>query len=226
MTTVINHLIYFILQTALLYWVTKSFTQQLYFLLKRLFKKDGIVFTVVAIIYLPGTILHEYAHYLAAVILFLEVKDISIIPSWKDHSLKLGHVTYIRKDSIRGILVGIAPFFFGLLVLYGIFYFNLWSYNSVFMKSLCIYLVVIVCSTMFSSKQDLKDLAGVLPVLIILFITYFVLSLYLHISLPWGQLSLLVKILQPINRYLLLSLGINATLFVLLQIINKYKNEH
>jgi hypothetical protein len=226
MTTLINHLFYFTLIIALLYWVTKSVIQQLYYVLKRLLKKDSVVFTVLAIIFLPGTVLHEYAHYLTAALLGLEVRGFSIIPSWKDRSLRLGHVIYVRKDRIRGTLVGTAPLFVGLLVLYGIFYVNFLSYNSIFIKSVTIYLIVIVCSTMYSSKQDLKDLAGIVPVLIVICIIYFLLVLYFHISLPLDKLNLPVKILQPINRYLLLSLGINATLYIMLLILNHYYNDH
>ena len=63
-----------------------------------------------ALLYFPGTAVHEMSHLVMAMILNLKVRDISLLPKIRGNTIKLGTVTYEKKDVVRGLIVGIAPF--------------------------------------------------------------------------------------------------------------------
>ena len=73
-----------------------------------------------SIIFLPGVLLHELSHYLAAVILGVETARFSLLPqTLPGGRLQLGYVETARTDIFRDSIIGAAPLFAGgLLVAY------------------------------------------------------------------------------------------------------------
>ena len=113
----------FFIQILIIFFISRKTTLLFFSIFNRIFRNAKLSFLSITLIFFPGTIIHELSHYFSAVILFLNVKDIKIFPEFKDNQIKLGHVLYHKKDFLRGILVGIAPFFGALLFFFFISYF-------------------------------------------------------------------------------------------------------
>ena len=73
-----------------------------------------------SIIFLPGVLLHEFSHYLIAVLLGVQTAKFSLVPEMlPDGRLQLGYVETSKTDIVRDSLIGAAPLIVGgLLVAY------------------------------------------------------------------------------------------------------------
>lgn len=70
-----------------------------------------------SIIFLPGVLLHEFSHYLMAVILGVRAAKFSLVPQMlPDGRLQLGYVETDKTDIVRDSLIGAAPLFSGGLI--------------------------------------------------------------------------------------------------------------
>ena len=117
-------MIVFLLQMVVIYIISRLILKELFLLLRKFFQTDFPVFSIISLLFLPGTIIHETAHFITALFLILPVKSMTVFPRWDDNEIKLGEVLFIKKDSLRAILVGIAPVFFGIGILFSLFYFH------------------------------------------------------------------------------------------------------
>lgn len=179
---------------------------------------------VIAALYLPGVIIHELSHLVVAVFLLLDVKGMSLIPHAEPTpggiGLQLGSVEYYRQDPIRGAIVGIAPFIVGNIVLYFLFinpYLS--SLSSPLREILLSYLVLILSSTMFSSKQDMIDVWVVLLFLGVL------IGILTFLRFPLVQYLILIAdstvyttIMTQLNLYLLYSAIANFAVYMILKL--------
>jgi len=212
------------IQSLTIFFLSRKNFNNFFYLFRGIFKKEKIVYALVSLLFLPGTVIHEFSHFFAAMILFLPVKDIQIFPKFEDKQIKLGHVLYVKKDFLRGILVGIAPFFGALLFFFGLSFFNLFPNKILWLNIVLIYLIFTVSSLMFSSKQDLVDIAYLIPFVIFLLILGYI----FQPAIPSFQLPYLEKIitglqlfLLNINRFLFLSILIHLCLIILFFFVNR-----
>ncbi len=159
-----EYLAFILLEYTVLYFLSRSNIKLIF----KIIKRKKLAAYLLSVLFFPGTVLHELSHFFAAIVLFLRVGDVEIFPSIEGNKIKLGRVYYERKDFVRGLLVGIAPLFTGSAVLFGIFYFNLFPANDFLQNLIFVYLIFSISSTMFSSKQDLKDLGLVVPLVLFL----------------------------------------------------------
>lgn len=108
-----------------------------------------------ALLYFPGTVLHEMSHYIAAKLLFVRTGKISLRPKFYDDGLELGHIEIAHTDFVRRFIIGIAPLVVGILTILGITYllisisFVWWQYI------LFAYAIITIVNTMSLSKSDL-----------------------------------------------------------------------
>ena len=205
----------------IIFFVTRRLTQELYNILYFIFKNRKIAFTLLAVIFLPGTGLHEVSHFLMATILMLKVVDFTLLPEEKEDRIKLGSVVYQKKDLLRAIIVGIAPIFGGLTFFFCLAYFNLFPSSNMIINLLLIYLIFVVSSTMFSSKQDLKDLIYIIPFLILFAGIFYVFDLGHLFKFTDEFIHSVTNMIYKVNIYLLLSLFINVFLFSVLKLESK-----
>lgn len=214
----------FILQIIFIFFVSRLATNQIFYFLRRFIKKEKVVFSLVSLFYLPGTSLHEVAHFLAATVLFLKVREVKIFPEFKEDYIKLGSVLYEKKDFLRGFLVGLAPLFAGILFFYFISLFKLFPSSNIFQNLFFAYLIFTISSTMFSSKQDLVDFVFILPILILIMAFIYIFQIDFTFILKNKQvLESLLKFLKEINFYLFFSLIINLGFFIILKWLTKTK---
>jgi hypothetical protein len=74
---------------------------------------------------LPGILLHELSHALAAILLGVRIGRISVRPKLTGQRVQLGFIPVERTDAVRASLIGLAPLLTGslaiLLIGYGVF---------------------------------------------------------------------------------------------------------
>ena len=211
--------IVFLVLTISLYFISRATINNIYSFLSIFTKNNRFIFSVVSILYFPGTVAHEMAHFLAATILFLKVKDIKIFPKFEGNDIKLGSVVFEKQDFLRGIIVGLAPFILAFFIFYAISSFNLFPSNTLVKNILFCYLIFSISSTMFSSKKDLIDLIYLVPTVIILAGIFYVFGL--NIKVVFENNALFEKfsdIIYTINFYLFYSIIINLIILLLTRI--------
>ena len=204
---------------AVIYLISKHTVDVLYIVLKRTFKRDGIVFTLLSLVFFPGTLLHELSHAFMARLLLLKVLEIKLIPEWKHKSIKLGMVTYARRDRLSSVIVGIAPIIGGICLLVWIASLHIFPNDDWRLTLVLGYIIVVISSTMFSSKQDLVDALYALPLLglIVAFLYLVFASIDLSFLVPIGMIYL-----TQINQMLLISLGCHAVVLVMLYVFKYF----
>lgn len=201
----------------LLYFISRETINSLFNLLILLFE-EKYVFSIISVIFLPGTIVHEISHYLTATILLLNVKEVTIFPKFQSNRIKLGGVSYEKKDFFRGFLVGVSPFFSGLYIFWLIHSLNFFPQLNVWFNIIIIYLIFAISSTMFSSKEDLKDLVFIIPIIAIFILLIYIFNIKINLLFE-NKIAIdhLLNFTKILNSYLLYSLIINLALLFLLK---------
>ena len=210
----------FLLQLIILFFVSKVTITKLFQVLRLIFRHDKVVYSLIAFIFFPGTVIHELSHFMTALVLFLKVRDIHVFPEWEGQYLKLGRVYYEKKDVIRSILVGIAPVIVGLLLFWWLFNLHILQTSNLLLKIIVGWLIFILSTTMFSSKQDLIDVVYLIPIAVIIAGVFYIFQIDLSDLVPWQLLlEATAGFVYAINIYLLISLGIHTLMIALLQIV-------
>ena len=167
----------FFLELLVLFCLSRALTSGLSLLFHKIFKSQRISVWLIAIIFLPGTIIHEFSHAIMAKFLFVHVGKMELVPRLNGESLKLGSVEVGKTDLIRNFFIGIAPFVTGLSLLLLILYIS-FSKNIVglnLMTGVVLYFIFVISNTMYSSKKDMEGaveffLLLVAPVLVLYFL--------------------------------------------------------
>lgn len=217
-------LLIFFGQIFLLYFISRLVINDLFHVLRLFIRKERIVFTIVTLLFLPGTIIHELSHFIVAISLMLRVREVSIFPKFEENYIRLGSVVYEKKDYIRGILVGIAPIFAGLFFFWFIGHFNLFNYGGTLLKAVFVYLVFVVSSTMFSSKQDLVDLVFIIPFIILIVGVIYIFNINLELIFKNQYLlNGILSFVGAVNRYLLFTILANIGFITIFRMIRGIK---
>ena len=211
-------------QSLIIFFLSRQNFKQLFFLLRKIFHREKTVYTLISLIFLPGTIVHELSHFFAAIVLFLPVKDIQIFPKFEEGQIKLGQVFYVKKDFLRGILVGVAPFFGALFLFFGLSFFNLFPNKNLGLNIFLIYLIFTVSSLMFSSKQDLVDIGYLIPFILFLLIIGYIFQPFIpsfNLFYFKNIIAGLEFFLTNVNYYLFLSILIHLFLITVFSFVNR-----
>jgi len=162
-------LVLFFGEVVAIYFLAHYLLNISFHLMRRFIKTDSIIIWITALLYLPGTILHEISHYFFALLLAMNPEEVSILPHIEKDHIRLGHVLYRRhiSDVVRPIIVGIAPFFGAIGILWVIQSFHLFPSQLWWQTCLFGYLILAITANMFSSKQDLVDLVYIIPIFLI-----------------------------------------------------------
>jgi hypothetical protein len=127
---------------------------------------------------------------------------------------------------LRGILVGVAPFFGALFLFFGLSFFNLFPNKNLGLNIFLIYLIFTVSSLMFSSKQDLVDIVYLIPFILFLLILGYIFQPFIpSFNLPYLKniIASLEFFLTNVNYYLFLSIMIHVFLITIFSFFNKKK---
>jgi len=212
MSNLFSQPIIFFLEIVLIYILSRQAITEIFHLLRIFFKNDKFIFSLVTVFFLPGTLIHEIAHFFGATVLMLRVREVKIFPEWQKNYIKLGSVVYEKKDFFRGILVGIAPFFAGLFFFWVLGQFKLFPNENLWLNILFGYLIYTVSSTMFSSPQDLIDIIFIIPLILIIWAIVYIFKIDINQLLTNKKLiENLLNLIREINFYLIFSLAVNLS---------------
>lgn len=151
----------FILEIIILFFLSKRLIKALSITFYRIFKSHSGVVNALAVLFLPGTIVHELAHLLTAGIMLVPVGEISVLPEIGENEIKLGSVQIGKVDPFRLTIVGVAPVLIGMLSILGILYFAQTAQHLAWWQIvLGLYLIFEISNTMFSSKKDIVGTIG------------------------------------------------------------------
>ncbi len=217
----------FFVELFVLFILSKKLTKILgmYFYTATGSKKKTIYY--LAILFFPGTFVHELSHFLSAVFLGVRVGDMEFMPQIQEHGVKLGSVSIERTDPFRRLLIGMAPFLCGTGIILGLLYFGTKYelFSTVWFLLLTGYAIFEIGNTMFSSR---KDMEGALELLIGLFLLVLILY-FTGLRLPAIDPNVLFD--QPLIKqifekgalFLLVPLGIDIIIIALLSYIQRKK---
>jgi hypothetical protein len=145
---------------------------------------------IFALIFLPGTFIHEMSHFLTALFLLVPVGQIELMPKLHEDGLKLGSVPIGKTDPIRRTLIGIAPIVLGLVIIFVTNTLTIpWFIHA--------YIAFQIGNSMFSSK---KDMEGAWIIFIILIAITF-------------KLNINPEIFKMADLFLIVPIGIDALIF-------------
>ena len=190
-------------------------------LMRRFIHSDTVIIWITAILYLPGTMLHEISHYFFALLLAMHPEEVSLFPHIEKNHIRLGHVLYRRhpSDVIRPIIVGIAPFFGAISLLWTIQSFHLFPGGVWWHTALFGYLILAITANMFSSKQDLVDLIYIVPVSLIIGAVLYIFGVQINTQILLSMIGGLETFIKTLQTPLLFSLAVHSILIVIVKII-------
>ncbi len=156
------------IEILLLFLLSRALFTRLAWFLQSFMKRQNWVYYLLAILFLPGTYIHELSHYIVAKFLFVKTFGMTLRPKIGKNTIRMGSVEIQSTDFIRRFLIGSAPFTVGVSLLVGSMYAlvsNNWHTHPLFVF-LEILFVFQVGNTMFMSKKDWEGTWKVLVLLI------------------------------------------------------------
>lgn len=194
-------------------------TSLLFTIIYRVVRSQKIALYFICLFYLPGTFLHEVAHLLTGIVMFLKVNRFTIIPVVQltpgGFAVKLGSVTYVQRDPLRGFLVGIAPIFFGVLFFYFLPTFFSEIGTSLLGRIFIGYGAFVVASTMIPSKQDLQDSVFMIPLIFIIGLVCYIFQFN-----PFSN-HYVLEFISQMNYHLSIALLVNMGVYTIASILLK-----
>lgn len=165
---------------------------------------------MIAIVFLPGTFIHELSHLIFAKLLGVQTGEFSIWPSLQENGAKLGSVQVAKTDLFRRSLIGIAPLIVGTAIIIGLIWLvvsqNLISDYKVL--ALIGLLIFQISNTMFSSKRDLEGVWLFIVLTIAVIIALLVMGVRVSLDIDLTNVNLLLLVPIFIDLVLVLILNI------------------
>jgi hypothetical protein len=214
-----GNLFVFLILLILLYILSRKLTSELSFFIHRVVRVKKLVYFLFALLFLPGTIIHELAHYIASLLLFVPVGGFSLKPGVEGNSIKLGSVSVAKTDPVRSLIIGFAPFSLGLaaLVFTSSFLINR-DGESIWPLLLGAYIIFQIGNTMFLSKSDLKSAYKMLVLLLFAAVFLFVIN---KETVIYSLIYFLDTVAETLNFYLFLPIAVNFSVFLILKLARK-----
>lgn len=116
LTALFSALLLCALALLLLAWLSQQITVYLQVLIYRLTRSEELAYIVYFLIFLPGVVVHEGAHWGMAKLLGLKTGKFRVWPKRQRKHLLLGSVSVQRGGPWRDSLVGMAPLLVGSLL--------------------------------------------------------------------------------------------------------------
>lgn len=212
----------FFIELFTLFFFSRVLTRELSFLLFRILKQKKRSVQLLAFFFLPGTTIHELAHYTMAKLLFVYAGKIHLLPEIEGNYVKLGTVEIGKTDPIRRFFIGVAPFIVGVSLMIGIIYFGM--HHSVTTNKWLLllginYSIFEIGNTMYSSKRDMKGAIEVTIAILIITLTLYIAGI--RISFTPSFLTFITNFFRQATIFLLLPLLLDGVIISILKVINK-----
>lgn len=205
----------FILELGVLFLLSKKLVNCLAGVIFRLTKSHRAVVHTLAIIFLPGTILHELAHLLFAGVMLVPVGEISVVPEVEESGVKLGSVQIGKTDPIRRMIVGVAPVILGIILIFSIFVLVNIGASAWWQTLLALYFIFQIGNTMFSSR---KDIEGSILFIVLIVVLGVIISLALYFLTPSLWQNLLIY-LNKINFEFMINFFKQASVYLIVPLV-------
>lgn len=217
--------IIFILQIILLYFLSRRLTKNIYKILHRFTKNKKATVFLYALLFFPGTFVHEMAHFLFALFLLVPIGDVKLIPEIEESGVKLGSISIGKTDFVRRFLVGVAPLIVGTtLILFGLNYLiGAEFFDSFWAIVVGAYIVFEIGNTMFMSKRDIVGTWRFLVFLLIISVVYFVLGMQNYIDISVSLPEKFVILVKNATVFMLVPIVIDIILFFLVKFVEDPK---
>lgn len=157
----------FLSELILLFFLSRKLVNSLARIFYIITRSHRAVVHILAVLFLPGTIVHELAHLLFAGVMLVPVGELSVVPEIEEQGVKLGSVQIGKTDPFRRTIVGVAPVLLGMILIFSIFLLVKIGVSPWWQILLGLYLIFQIGNTMFSSK---KDVEGSLLFIILVFV--------------------------------------------------------
>lgn len=216
--------ILFFSELFVLFLLSNSLTRHISSFLFHVTKSKRITIVSMAFLFFPGTLIHELSHYLAAKLLFVPTYTIEFFPKLYGETLKLGSVSIAKSDFLRQLLIGMAPFFVGTILLLGTLFYAAQQqlFKNIFFIILIGYIVFEIGNTMFSSKKDMEGAIELLLTLSIILSGLYVSGINFPIDIKiFFENRILQQAFEKGSIFLLAPLSINIILISCLKVIKK-----
>jgi hypothetical protein len=172
---------FFFFELILLFLLSQKLTQILSLFFYRISHSKRFTVNAIAVLFFPGTIIHEFSHALFARLLGVRVGTMEFVPKAEDEHVKLGSVQVAHTDPVRRFLIGAAPFFLGIVIILGLLFYAV--QNRLFDNTLPViligYAVFEISNTMFSSRKDMEGALELFAVIMLLIIIFYLLGIRL-----------------------------------------------
>lgn len=146
----------FLSELILLFFLSRKLVQSLAVVIYKFTRNHSAVVRALAIIFLPGTIIHELAHLLFAGVMLVPVGELSVVPEIEAKGVKLGSVQIGKTDPFRRTIVGVAPVLLGMILIFAIFLLVKLGTSPWWQVILGLYFLFQIGNTMFSSRKDIE----------------------------------------------------------------------
>ncbi len=216
-----------LLSLTLLFLSKRQMTSDLSRLIHRLGGGSHSAIITWSIIFLPGTIIHEISHFLAAALTGARTGKIEIFPEYledevaegKNRTVALGYVKTQHLNPIQGFLVGTAPFISGIALL--IFLASLMQTNYATGNYTLLlaqaYLFFTIGNSFFPSWSDIKQTLTLIILSAITIITAWFFGFQIFLS-PSSQIY---GILDSLWMAIMFSVLLNSVILLLLFLANR-----
>lgn len=214
----------FFLELILLFLLARSLQKRLSSFFYSLTNKEHTTIKFMAIIFFPGTVLHEFAHAAIAHLLMVPVGSMSLTPKIEGTSVRLGSVAIGKTDIMRRIIIGVAPFLVGNGIILGLIYvaqiYTLWT-NFFFVIG-ALYILFQVGNTMFSSKRDLEGAFSFMLFITVVGITIYLLGVRISAQQLIGLIpDTIFSAFEIGSYYLFIPLSIDIAVIFFIGVVGK-----
>ncbi len=203
----------FCLELLILFFLSRKITQKL---------AGKLSIRELALLFLPGTIIHELSHVLSAGVLLVHVGEVEFMPQQTPEGIKLGSAQIGQTDFIRRAIIGFAPVLLGLSIILGISFYFIANFDGPWWAVIILLFILFeVGNTMFSSKKDMEGTAAFLVIFSSLLVAFYFLGF--HEPLIWvgEQIQKTSFFWQKIDLLMTLPIALDLGLFGILTLVKK-----
>lgn len=212
----------FLGQLFLLYFLSKRVNNDILRLLYRITKNEERAVYLYSIIFLPGTFIHEAAHYITALFLFVPVSEMVLIPKSGEKSIRLGEVQIAKVDLVRSTIVGLAPFLWGMSIVSVIIYYGLKLPDPAwYLQVIGVIVVFEIANTMFLSKSDIKSTLKLILLLVITLTVLYFFGVRYSVNLSFLDNTNLQKVLNNLVLFFIIPIALDLGIILIAEVLDK-----
>jgi len=214
----------FFLELLILFFLSRQLSLELSFFFQRITRSRQISMFLLALLFFPGTLIHELSHFFMAKLLLVPTGTITLWPKVESsRTVTMGSVEVAKCDPFRNFFIGIAPFIVGTILVVQI----LWNsiLHNIFSSTLLLvivgYVLFVVCNTMFSSKKDMEGAVMFYCIVILLFIAAYFFGVRIeHVAGFINSQESLTSMMRSAVFLLIIPIGLDITMIVAAKCIN------